>query len=63
MGRKDYEDALSAFKIVVDSYPENKAAKKSVVTATKLRDSEKNKIKKKYSGMFQKFVEEDSQVS
>ena len=62
MGRKDYAEAAASFQKVVDYYPENKPAKNSITVANKLQEQEKAKIKKKYSGMFQKFVEEDSQV-
>ena len=62
MGRKDYAEAAASFQKVVDYYPENKSAKNSITVANKLQEQEKAKIKKKYSGMFQKFVEEDSQV-
>ena len=49
---KEFNDAVKAYKKCIDSHPDNKAAKKGILTAQKAKKAFDDAEKKKYSKMF-----------
>ena len=62
MNVRDYEDAIADFKSVLNLDSNNKAAKNQIIIATQRIKEEKEKERKTYAGMFQKFVQSDNKV-
>lgn len=60
LNKKDYEDAIADFKAVLAVDPSNKAARNQITIASQKIKQDKEKEKKTYAGMFQKFADIDS---
>ena len=59
---QEYEEAVSDFKLVLEVAPDNKAAKNQITLVSQKMQAVRDKEKKMYAGMFQKFAEIDAKV-
>ena len=63
MNTKDYTEAIIDFNKVLELDPNNKAARNQILIANaKIREI-REREKKIYAGMFQKFAQADAKVS
>lgn len=63
MAMKDYPEAIEDFNKVLELDPNNKAAKNQVLVANAKIREVREREKKIYAGMFQKFAQADAKVS
>lgn len=62
MNLHNYEDAVADFKAVVELDPQNKAAKNQMAIASHKIKQIRDKEKKTYAGMFDRFASADAKV-
>ena len=58
----NYEDAVADFKVVLELDPQNKAAKNQMAIASHKIKEIRDKEKKTYAGMFDRFASADAKV-
>ena len=63
MNMKDYPEAIVDFNKVIELDPNNKAAKNQILIANARIREIREREKKIYAGMFQKFAQADAKVS